>query len=94
MNYKHTQISYLMIVLTLVVPVFFAWAYITASVEPLSYYSGKNLVITTTMILILASFESFQIMIDKKNYELNLVWYLAKKFSLNDIAFVKIVRNH
>lgn len=41
-HYKHTQIGYLMLVITLAVLVLFAWIQITARAEPPSYYSGTN----------------------------------------------------
>ena len=69
MKYKHTQIGYLMIVVTLSVLALFAWMYITASAEPESVNSGTNFAVTTTMVLILfimSSFVSLQVTIDEK----------------------------
>lgn len=98
MNYKHTQIGYLMMVVTLVVLVLFAWAYITARAEPPSYYSGTNFATTAMMVLvlfILASFWTLQVMIDGKYLRIKFGYGIyQKKFLLNDIASTKIVRNH
>lgn len=70
MKYKHTQIGYLMIVVTLAVLALFTWTYITASMEPQSVDSGTNFLITSVMALIvfiLLSFATLQVYIDKKN---------------------------
>ena len=69
MSYKHTQISYLMIGVTLVVLALFVWVYMRSSAEAVSVDSGPNLAVTTIMALILvilASFVSLQVMIDGK----------------------------
>ncbi len=69
MRYKHTQIGYLMIIVTLGILILFVWNYITASMEPESINSGTNFAMTalmTLIILILASFISLQVSIDKK----------------------------
>ena len=69
-SYKHTQIGYLMLVVTLAVLILFVWMYITASAEPPSYYSGTNFLITAIMVLILfilASFATLTVSIDE-NY--------------------------
>jgi len=70
MNYKHTQFSYLMLVVTLAVLVLFVWIYITSSAEPDSIDSGPNFAITSIMALILfilASLVSLQVIIDGKS---------------------------
>ena len=96
--YKHTQIGYLMLVVTLAVLVFFAWAYITARAEPPSYYSGTNFAVTAIMaliIFILASFVSLQVIIDEKYLRIKFGYSIYKKgFLLNDIVSAKTVRNH
>ncbi|MFA6428102.1 MAG: hypothetical protein WCW02_00965 [Candidatus Buchananbacteria bacterium] len=98
MNYKHTQIGYLMLVVTLAVLAFFTWLYITSAVEPPSVDSGNNLAVTTVMALILfilASFWSLQIMIDEKYLRIKFGYGLyQKKFLLNDVISAKIVKNH
>ena len=98
MNYKHTQISYPMIFVTLVVMANFAWAHITSLAEPPSYDSGTNFAITAIMaliIFILASFVSLQVVIDEKYLRIKFGYGIyRKKFSLNDIASAKSVKNH
>ncbi|KKR97501.1 MAG: hypothetical protein UU49_C0029G0008 [Candidatus Magasanikbacteria bacterium GW2011_GWC2_41_17] len=98
MNYKHTQIGYLMLVVTLAVLVLFTWAYITARAEPPSYYSGTNFAVTAIMaliIFILASFVSLQVIIDEKYLRIKFGYGIyQKKFSLNDVMSAKTVRNH
>jgi len=97
-NYKHTQFSYLMLVVTLAVLVLFAWAYITGSAEPDSTDSGPNFAITSLMALILfilASFVSLQVIIDGKYLRIKFSFGIyQKKFSLNDIMSAKTVKNH
>jgi len=52
-KYKRAQISYLLMIVTIVVFVFFAWAQITARAEAPSIDSGTNLLVTSVMALIL-----------------------------------------
>ena len=98
MNYKHTQIGYLMLVVTLAVLVLFAWAYIMASAEPPSADSGTNFAVTAMMaliIFILASFVSLRVIIDEKYLRIKFGYGIYKKgFLLNDIVSAKTVRNH
>ena len=98
MNYKHTQISYLMLVVTLVVLLLFVWAYMTALTEPPSYNSGPNLAVTAIMTLILfilISFASLQVIIDEKYLRIKFGYGIyQKKFLLNDIISAKTVKNH
>jgi len=97
MKYKHTQIGYFMIVVTIIVTILFAWAYITARSEPPSENSGTNLATTMIMsviILILFFFTSLQVIIDESHLRLKLGYGLYKKqFSLNDILSAKAVKN-
>ncbi|MDB5118427.1 MAG: hypothetical protein JWQ79_3919 [Mucilaginibacter sp.] len=97
-NYKHTQFSYLMLVVTLAVFVFFAWIHITGSAEPDSTDSGPNFAITFLMALILfilASLVSLQVIIDGKYLRIKFSFGIyQKKFSLNDIMSAKTVKNH
>ena len=98
MNYKHTQISYLILAATLVVLVLFVWAYLTASMEAPSYDSGTNLAVTaimTIIVLVLASFVTLQVAIDEKYLRIKFGYGIfRKKFALEDIASAKAVRNH
>ena len=98
MNYKHTQIGYLMLVITLSMLIFFSWIYIIASTEPISTDSGSNFAITAIMALILfilVSFVSLQVIIEKQYLRIKFGYGIyKKKFFLNNIMSVKIVRNH
>jgi hypothetical protein len=98
MNYKHTQIGYLMFFITLAILAFFIWLQITARAEPPSYYSGTNFAVTVIMILtlfILVSFVSLQVMINGEYLLIKFGYGIyKKKFLLNEIATVKTVRNH
>lgn len=98
MKYKHTQIGYLMIIVTLAVLVLFGWMYITASMEPSSYNSGPNFAITgimTIIVGIVASFVSLQVRMDEKHLHIKFGYGMyQKKFALHDIQSVKSVKNH
>ena len=97
-NYKHTQISYLMLVVTLAVFALFAWMYITAAAEPESVDSGPNFAITFIMaliLLILASTVLFQVIIDEKYLRIKFSFGLyQKKLLLNDIISAKTIKNN
>ena len=98
MKYKHTQIGYLMLVVTLVVLVLFSWAYITALAEPPSYDSGPNFAVTSIMMLILFILDSFcplQVIIDGKYLRIKFGYGIyQKKFLLEDVMSAKTVKNH
>ena len=97
-TYKHTQISYLMLVITLAVLVFFAWVYITASAEPPSVDSGSNFAVTAIMALILfilASFVALTTSVDENYFRIKFGYGIfAKTFPLNQITSVRAVKNH
>lgn len=96
-TYKHTQIGYLMIVVTLAVLALFAWAQITARAEPVSADSGTNFAITAIMALtlfILASFSTLTASIDEKFLRIKFgIGIFARKFPLDQIATVRSVKN-
>ena len=96
-TYKHTQIGYLMLFVTLAVLVLFAWVYITASAEPASVDSGPNFAITATMALILfilASFATLTVSIDENGLRIKFGYGIfAKVFPLKEVAYVQAVRN-
>lgn len=98
MIYKHTQISYLLLVVTIILLVLFAWINISARAEAPSYDSGPNMAVTAVMgliVIILASFVSLQISIDEKFLSLKFGYGIYKKmFLLNDIVSAKTVRNY
>ena len=97
-SYKHKQIGYLMLVITLVVLVLFAWLQITARAEPPSYYSGTNFAITAIMALILfilASFSTLTVTIDEQFLKIRFGWGIFRKnFPISEIVAVKKVKNH
>lgn len=97
MNYKHTQIGYLMIVVTLAVLVLFTRTYITTAHEAPSVNSGNNLLMTGTMLIvlfILTSFATLQAKIDTTYLHVKFGYgVFKKKFSLHDITSAKAVKN-
>lgn len=98
MQYKHTQISYLMITITIATLALFSWAYMKASTETLSPDSGSNFAVTSIMALtlcILISFASLQVSIDAEYLGIKFSWGIyRKKIPLKDIVSAKIVKNH
>jgi len=97
-SYKHTQIGYLMLVVTLVVLALFAWMYITASAEPPSIDSGANFAFSAIMVLILfilASFTTLKTSIDENYLRIKFGYGIfTKKFTLNQIASAQVVKNY
>lgn len=97
-SYKHTQIGYLMIVITLVVLVLFVWAQITSRAEPPSYDSGANFAVTAIMVLILfvlVSFSTLTVIIEEQFLKIRFGWGIfRKKFPLTEIVGVRKVKNH
>jgi len=97
-SYKHTQIGYLMIFITLAVLVLFTWVHITARAEPPSFYSGTNFAVSAIMALILfilASFTTLTTFIDEDCLRVKFGYGIfRKKFLLSDIVSAKQVKNH
>ena len=97
-SYKHTQIGYLMIIVTLVVSMIFAQAQITARAEPPSVDSGTNFAITALMALILfvlASVTTLTTSIDEKYLQIKFGYGIfRKKVLLSEIISAKQVKNH
>jgi len=97
-SYKHTQIGYLMLSVTLAVLVLFAWVYITASAEPPSVDSGPNFAVTAIMVLILfilASFTTLTVSIDETYLRIKFGYGIfRKKFAVNEVASAAHVKNH
>lgn len=98
MHYKHTQIGYLMLAVTLAMLVFFIWMHNMASAELPSVDSGSNLFLTTIMafiLFILTSFGFLEVSLDKKYLQIKFGYILyRKKFLLTDILSAQTVRNH
>jgi len=97
MKYKHTQIGYLMLVVTLAVLVLFAWVHITTAREPVSVNSGNNFATTATMVIvlfILASFSSLHVSIDETYLKIKFGYGIyQKKIPLTDILSAKTAKN-
>jgi hypothetical protein len=97
-SYKHIQIGYLMLVVTLAVLALFAWIHIMALAELPSVDSGPNFVISVVMVLILfilASFAMLTVSIDENYLRIKFGYGIfRKKFLLNEIASAKTVKNH
>ena len=97
-TFKRTQISYLMIVVTLAMMALFAYMHITTSAEPPSVDSGTNLAVTSIMLLILlilASFITLSVSINEHFFRIKFGYGIfAKMFALKEIASVKTVKNH
>ncbi len=95
--YKHTQIGYLILAITFVVLVFFAWLQITARAEPPSYDSGTNFAATAIMaliLIILASFSTLTVVIDKQFLKIRFGWGIFRKnFPISEIVAVRKVKN-
>jgi len=97
-SYKHTQIGYLMLVVTLAVAALFAWAQVVARAEAPSVDSGTNFLFTSIMtliVLVLASFITLTVSIDEKYLRLKFGYGLfRKKFLLDEIVSATAVKNH
>lgn len=97
-SYKHTQIGYLMLVVTLAVFVLFARVYTTALAEPTSVDSGPNFLFSAIMVLILfilISFTTLTTSIDESYLRIKFGYGIfRKKFLLKEIASAKPVKNH
>ena len=95
--YKHTQIGYLMLVVTLAVLVLFAWTHMTALAEPPSVDSGTNFAVTATMALILfflVSFATLTVSIDENYLRIKFGFGIfARMFPIKEIASVQAVKN-
>lgn len=96
--YKHTQIGYLMLIVTLAVLMLFAFIHITSRLELPSVNSGINFAFTAIMVLILlilASFSTLTVLIDKNYLRIKFGYGIfTKKFELNQIVSVQKVKNH
>ncbi|MEK7643982.1 MAG: hypothetical protein AAB390_01620, partial [Patescibacteria group bacterium] len=97
-TYKHTQISYPMLLVTLIVLALFSWLQITARLEPPSYNSGTNFAMTAIMALILfilASFTALSVSIDENYLRIKFSFGIfRKKFAVSEIASATPVKNH
>ena len=97
-SYKHTQIGYLILVITIAVFILFAWVHITALGEIPSVNSGSNFAISFLMVLILfilASFSTLTVLIDENYIHIKFGYGIfKKKISLQEITSLKTAKNH
>jgi len=88
MNYKHTQIGYLLIIVLIAVSLLFG------SILPQTGFNLPLLIFMIFILFILASFGSLQVMIDENYLRIRFGYGIfRKKFSLKDILSAKTVKN-
>lgn len=96
--YKHTQVGYLILVITFFVFVLFAWVQIMARAEAPSPDSGTNFLITSVMflvLLLLTSFSTLSVSIADNFLKVKFGYGLFRdRFLLSDIVSVSQVKNH
>lgn len=96
-TYKHTQIGYLMIIVTLLVLALFAWSHITSMAEIPSVDSGTNFAVSSIMLLVLlmlSSLATLTVSVDENYVRIKFGYGLfKKKLSLEKIDSVKTVKN-
>lgn len=96
-TYKHTQVSWFMIAITLVVLVFFGWLQVTSRLGPASVDSGANFLVTAVMVLVLfvlTSFSSLTVSVDEQSVKIRFGWGIFRKtFLLAQVATARQVRN-
>ncbi|MFH1314804.1 MAG: hypothetical protein ABIH67_00225 [Candidatus Uhrbacteria bacterium] len=89
MNYKHTQIGKLMIVVTLIMFLYFGYIFQKVGYEPIVFITS------ILVILILISFASLTVTIDQEFLRIKFGYGIFKKsFRLDQIASVKTARHH
>ena len=89
MRYKHTQIGYLMIWVTIAITIYFGILFL---LTPLNL---PAILIMFLVILIILSFSTLKVTIDKEYVRIKFGYGIFwKKFALKDISSVKSVRNH
>lgn len=96
--YKHTQIGYLILIVTIATLALFVSIYLNALAEPPSVDSGPNLLVSAIMALIvftLASFSVLTVSVNEKSLQIKFGYGIfSKSFTVSDIASVKQVKNH
>ena len=89
MNYKHTQIGYLIIFVSLALVLFFGFVLSINDFEPMVF------AIMLLIVLILISFTTLKVTIDKNYLRIKFGYGIFwKKFSLNEIVSARTVKNH
>ena len=86
-----------MIIITLTVAVFFILAHIQSSLEPDSYDSGTNLLVSSIMVLIVCimiGFVALRVSVDEQKLHIVFGYGIYKKsFLLSDVVSAISVRN-
>ena len=89
MNYKHTQIGYLVIVVSLILVLYFGFIIFITDFKPIV------IGVMVPIMFILLSFLSLQVKVDKNYLRIKYGYGIyRKKFALSDIVSVRIVKNH
>ena len=89
MNYKHTQIGYLGIV------IFIIGGFVFGGILMQNGFSPSFFAIAAIVLFLLASFISLKVMIEGTHLGVQFGYGLySKRFLLNEIVSVKIVKNH
>ncbi|MBT4935848.1 hypothetical protein HOL21_01575 [Candidatus Woesearchaeota archaeon] len=88
MNYKHTQIGYLILFVLLAVIILFGSILVQAE------FNSIILITMILIVIIVASFASLTVMIDKKYLTIKFGYGIYKKrFLLKDISSARMVKN-
>ena len=89
MNYKHTQIGYLILFALLVVTLLFGF------ILTQNEFNFAILVFMLFILFILASFSSLKVMVDENHLRIKFGYGIFKKrFMLKEIVSARIVKNH
>ena len=90
-SYKHRQIGYLMVVVTLCVTVLYGWIY---SILPPEENATVVSMVMGLVIFILISFSTLQTVVDEQHIHIKFGYGIfSKKFPLNEIVSAEIVKN-
>lgn len=91
-HYKHTQVGYLMLIVTVVLTVFYVWLY---KIIPRGEVPPGIILIMVLILLLLASFSTLMVSIDEKNLRVKFGFGIyTKKFPLSEILSAQTAKNH
>lgn len=91
-SYKHTQIGYLMLVVTFFTILLFIWV---KSVVPTEENSIFLTIFMVFIIILLLSFSTLETKVSEKEVGIKFGYgVLSKKFLIDNIASAKAVKNH
>jgi hypothetical protein len=89
MDYKHTQIGYLIIIVSLLLVLYFGF------ILKQTGFNLPLLIIVFVVLLILASFSTLTVMIDGSNLRIKFGYGIfRKRFNFGEITSVNTVKNH